>query len=392
MIISLYLFHIPGALDKTKKMGKTNIPKTKGGASSSKSCTSRSTTTDKTESIEYDSDGYTTPTKTTKTKTKGSASSSKSHTSRSTTASIKKVVKSLDLGSNMEDVNTGREKFNIIAVNWRDIDEIKAGVLAIKPEWDHDDIVNMTTVELHEVLFDAMDMKTFRECYMGLSVSGGVFCTGLGYHEMKEHQKSWKSLGKLQRSKEIRSLLKELQTKLVKVEKKPVGEERNKIPKKVSKTSSKSPVHEERNKSIKKVTKLSSRSIASTAAPSESDSEQSSNVGINDFLSDSEEEYTNGRRITHQRSAKCPSRLGLSDKGNGSKKGKKSTRRQPKCDDNSVDEFKTSPPKKIKVEPGTQEYNEDSTDEDINETPQKPQSKNTKIGVGPGTKDSDEES
>ena len=106
MIISLYLFHIPGALDKTKKMGKTNIPKTKGGASSSKSRTSRSTTTDKTESIEYDNDGYTTPTKTTKTKTKGSASSLKSHTSRSTTASIKKVVKSLDLGSDMEDVNT----------------------------------------------------------------------------------------------------------------------------------------------------------------------------------------------------------------------------------------------------------------------------------------------
>ena len=152
-------------------MGKTNIPKTKVGGSSSKSYTPRSTAIDKTESIEYDSDGYTTPTKTTKTKTKDSASSSKSHTSRSTTASIKKVVKSLDLGSDMEDVNTGREKFNMIAVDWRDIDEIKAGVLAIKPEWDHDDIVNMTTVELHEVLFDAMDMKTFRECYMALSVS-----------------------------------------------------------------------------------------------------------------------------------------------------------------------------------------------------------------------------
>ena len=347
---------IPGALDKTKKMGKTNkskTTKTKARASSSKSRTSRNKITGKTESIEYDSDGYSTPGETTKAKTKGSASdgyttpkettkakikgsasSSKSHTSKSTTASVNKVVQSMELESDVEDVNTGGDDFDMVALDWRDIEAIRSGVSVIKPKWNYNDIKSMTTTELHTVLFDSMDAKTFKECYMALSVSGGVFCTGLGYHEIKERQKSWKSMGKSSRSNEIRSLLKELQ---------------------------KQSVHENRIKGSIKDTKSSSRSVASTAGLSESSSEQPSDV--------------------ESEAPESSSSVEIVDNPSDGEKGKKNTRKQSKCDDNRVDEPKASPPKKIKVEPGTQGSYEDSTDDDTNKRPQKPRSRNPYVGT-----------
>lgn len=307
------------------KTTKPSNTKNKGNAPSPKHRASKKKSTVKAPGNDYNNDGYTTPTETAKTKSKGSASSSKSHASRSTTTSINKTVKSIDLGSDAED---GGNEFNMMDIDWSDIDAIKAGVLVIKPEWDQDDIEVMTTKELHEVLFNAMDIKTFKECYMALSTSGGVFCSGLNYRDMKDRLKSMKSTGKSSRCGEIKSLLKELQTKKF-------TEAQKKL------------VHEKGSKTPDKITKSSSRSVASTAESSSSDSEQSSEV-----------EIISNSSIKN--------------------KGKKNKHKQSKCDDNRVSGSKTSPPKKIKIEPGTQGSDVESTLEDTNATPQKPRAKNTK--------------
>ena len=144
---------------------------------------------------------FTTPVKPIKAKPAGSASTTKTATSNSTTTSVKNAVRGIDLCSDPED-NTkvdidDEDDFSVSDINWTDLDDLKHGVLSVNPEWDEDDVEELTTKELYLTLFDSMTLPKWKENYIALATGGGCFDgQRLPYKEAKDRVKGMKSLSK----------------------------------------------------------------------------------------------------------------------------------------------------------------------------------------------------